>query len=237
MKKILILIALLLVALGLFIIYKNNDEPQKSTGNNQVTNQSITNTQSFDKSKNSIDDATSIWVVVNKQRPLPAGYTPNDLTYVSGEQVRSVAAGPLNNLIAAARKDGINLSILSAFRSYDYQKNLYNSYVSKDGVSEADRYSARPGHSEHQTGLAVDLGNGQCDLQTCFGETPAGKWLQKHSYEYGFIIRYGKGQENLTSYQYEPWHLRYVGADLAYQLQTNSQTLEQFFGLEPATSY
>lgn len=237
MKKISILVALLLISSSLFIFIKNKDEPQKISVESQVTDRSIVGSPTFDKLRNSIDDSMSIWVIVNKQRPLPAGYTPNDLTYASGEQVRLVTAGPLNNLIASAKKDGINLSVLSAFRSYDYQKNLYNSYVAKDGVSKADQYSARPGHSEHQTGLAVDLGNGQCNLQVCFGETPAGKWLQKYSHEYGFIIRYGNGRDNLTGYQYEPWHLRYVGIDLAYELYKSNQTLEQFFGLEPATSY
>lgn len=236
MKKILIAFTVLLIASCLFIFIRNKDEAPIKSGS-LGTGQKTTDLPSFDKLKYSIDDSMSIWVIVNKQRPLPAGYTPNDLTYIGGEQIRSSAAGPLNNLIAAAKKDGINLSILSAFRSYDYQKNLYDSYVSKDGMAEADRYSARPAHSEHQTGLAVDLGNGQCDLQACFGETQAGKWLQDHSHEYGFIIRYGNGQENLTGYQYEPWHLRYVGTDLAHELYKNNQTLEQFFGLEPAISY
>lgn len=237
MKKILIAFAFLLIVSGLFIVLKNKDEPQMINSGSNTTKQTTSNVPAFDKLKYSIDDSMSIWVIVNKQRPLPAGYTPNDLTYAGSEQIRSTVAGPLNNLIAAAKKDEVNLSILSAFRSYEYQKELYNSYVAKDGVSNADRYSARPTHSEHQTGLAVDLGNGQCDLQACFGETPAGKWLQKHAHEYGFIIRYGNGQENLTGYQYEPWHIRYVGTDLAYELYKNNQTLEQFFGLEPAISY
>ena len=158
MKKILIAFALLLIVSSLFIFIRNKDEVPINSGG-QSAGQTTSVLPSFDKLKHSIEDSMSIWVIVNKKRPLPAGYTPNDLTYIGGEQIRSTVAGPLNNLIGGAKKDGINLSILSGFRSYDYQKNLYNSYVSKDGVASADRYSARPAHSEHQTGLAVDLGN------------------------------------------------------------------------------
>ena len=192
----------------------------------------------FDKKRYSLEDPTSPWVVVNKKRPLPATYIPQDLTSVgAGEQMRAEAGGALKTLLASAKSQGINLSIISGYRSYQSQSSVYSSYVKKDGQAAADTYSARPGHSEHQSGLAVDLGNGICDLQICFGDTSAGKWLTAHAYESGFIIRYQKGWEGLTGYQYEPWHIRYVGPELAAQLNSASQTMEQFFGLPVALSY
>ena len=129
------------------------------------------------------------------------------------------------------------MKVISGYRSQYTQTSVYNSYAQKDGVTAADRYSARPRYSEHQTGLAADLGNGTCDLEICFGNTSAGKWLESNAHKYGFIIRYPKGKESLTGYQYEPWHLRYVGKELAIQIYKTNQTLEQFFGLPPSQSY
>jgi D-alanyl-D-alanine carboxypeptidase len=136
--------------------------------------------------------------------------------------------------VAAAVKDGINLVMISGYRSYAAQVSTYNGYVAKDGKTAADTYSARPGHSEHQTGWAADLGNGTCDLEICFGDTKSGKWLATHAHEYGFIIRYPLGKEAITGYQYEPWHLRFVGLELSAELFKTGQTMEEFFGVVPA---
>jgi D-alanyl-D-alanine carboxypeptidase len=110
---------------------------------------------------------------------------------------------------------------------------LYNGYVAKDGQAAADRYSAKPGTSEHQTGLAMDvcLANSGCSLEQAFGDTPAGKWVAANAHKYGFIVRYLPGKDAITGYEYEPWHLRYVGIELATELQRNNKTMEEFFGL------
>lgn len=178
-------------------------------------------------------DANSIQVVINKKRPLPDGFVPGDL---SGA-LRKEAGGQLTSLFAGAQGAGHGLKLISGYRSQAAQKNLYDSYVKRDGVAAADRYSARPRHSEHQTGLGVDVGDGTCDLEICFGGTPAGQWLAAHAHEYGFIIRYGDGQESITGYQYEPWHLRYVGTDLAGKIKQSGKTLEQHFDLPAAPGY
>ena len=109
-----------------------------------------------------------------------------------------------------------------------------------DDEASADDESARPGFSEHQTGLAVDVGmaNATCEVDQCFGATPAGKWVAANGYKYGFIVRYPQGLSDITGYEYEPWHLRYVGVGLATEMHNKAvQTLEQFFDLPAATDY
>lgn len=146
-------------------------------------------------------------------------------------QVSSVMAPALQEMVAAAKKDNVNLMLSSGYRSETLQTQFYNNYVAKDGQAAADRYSARPGTSEHQTGLAADMipTNDKCHLEVCFAQTAEGKWLAAHAHEYGFIIRYLDGKEAETTYQYEPWHIRYVGKELAAQLHTSGQTMEAFF--------
>lgn len=202
----------------------------------------------FDKTQYSLDDPASLWVVVNKQRSLPSGYIPANLRQPniavrsSGSSemlVRDDAASALESLVATAKQDGISLMLVSGYRSYGLQEQVYGGNVSREGQASADKTSARPGHSEHQTGIAMDLGdpNGVCQLETCFGETAAGKWLAAHAHEYGFIIRYQNGKEGIVGYTYEPWHLRYVGPALATELYKSGQTMEEFFGLPAAPSY
>ena len=191
----------------------------------------------FDKQKYSLTDPTSPWIVVNKKRPLPSTYVPGNLTPVLSGQLQKDAANSLSTLVNAAKNAGHSLSIISSYRSYSTQTSTYNNYVATDGVARADTYSARPGHSEHQSGLAVDLGNGVCNLEICFGDTPAGKWLASNAPDYGYIIRYPVGKDSITGYQYEPWHVRYVGVDLAKELQKTNLTIEEFFGLTNQAGY
>lgn len=198
--------------------------------------------QTFDKTRYSTTEGSSIWIIANKKHPLPKGYTPQELVVPnvnlrlssSEEQMHmsSVAAGPLEQLFAGAKKDSVTLKLSSAYRSEALQTQFYNDYVARDGQTAADTYSARPGTSEHQTGLAADIipSNDKCHLEVCFADTPEGKWLAGHAHEYGFIIRYLKGKQNSTTYQYEPWHIRYVGTDLANQLYKTGLTMEEFFG-------
>ncbi len=157
-------------------------------------------------------------LIANKTYGLPSSYEPG---------VDKTAVAALQKMIDAAAKWGITLFVKSSYRSYETQKNLYNNYVERDGVAEADRYSARAGHSEHQTGLAFDLNS----LEQSFGETPEGKWLAVHCHEYGFIIRYPENKEDVTGYMYEPWHVRYLGEDIAEKVYTSGKCLEEYLGI------
>lgn len=194
----------------------------------------------FNKSQYSLDEPTSIWVVANKARPLqPKDYAPNDLISVGGGQrMRKEAANALVQLFAAAKAQGYTLKPLSGYRSYGTQVSVYNNEVRTNGQTVADTQSARPGTSEHQTGLAIDVGGGGCGIEDCFGNTPEGKWLAANGYKYGFIIRYPESKMSVTGYRYEPWHIRYIGSALATELHnTGTQTLEEFFNLGPAPKY
>ena len=160
------------------------------------------------------------YLVVNKTYSLPEDY---------GSKLTSETTDAFNKMQAAAKLDNINLWIQSGYRSYDLQQRLYNNYVNRDGKKEADTYSARPGHSEHQSGLAFDVNT----IDDSFIGTPEAIWLSKNCYKYGFILRYPEGKTNETGYKYEPWHFRYVGKDLATKLYNNGNwiTMEDYFGL------
>ena len=127
----------------------------------------------------------------------------------------------------AAEKDNIKLWITSGFRSYSLQTSLYNNYVLKDGKEKADTYSARPGHSEHQTGLAMDLNI----VDSSFEGTKEAIWIADNCYKYGFIIRYPKGKEEITGYKYEPWHVRYLGKELSEKVYKSGKTLEEYLNI------
>ena len=201
---------------------------------------------SFDRTTFSIDDPMSIWVISNKHRQLnPAEFVPSDLSTVVGipnefsQPLREPAARAVEQLYAAAQAQGISFGIISAYRDFNTQVALYNKFVNRDGQEAADTYSARPGHSEHQTGLAVDFDDGgSCYLNACFESTAAGQWLAAHAYEYGFVLRYAAGKDAVTGFTYEPWHFRFVGVELATEMHNKGiVTLEEFFGLEPAPTY
>ena len=157
-------------------------------------------------------------LIANKTYPLPSTYNPG---------VDSTANSALNELFAAASKDGLNLFVASGFRSYSTQKQLYDNYAARDGAAEADRYSARPGHSEHQTGLAFDINM----ADSSFEGTPEAKWLAKNSHKYGFVIRYPQGKEHITGYIYEPWHIRYLGVKTATDVYNSGLCLEEYLGI------
>lgn len=157
-------------------------------------------------------------LVVNKTYALPADYNPG---------VDPDAQAAFDKMQADAAKEGLNIYISSGFRSYDYQAGLYDRYVQRSGKAEADRYSARAGHSEHQTGLAFDLNS----IDMTFADTDECEWVNKHCAEYGFIIRYPKGSESITGYMYEPWHLRYLGVENAKKVYDSGLTLEEYLGI------
>lgn len=221
-----------------------NNQAQNTTGTDEVPANTSDNNDgnallSFDKDRYPLDKPDSLWVVVNKRRPLPADFVPPQLTSVGGTELQVEAAKALEGLLKASAQAQVPLRVISGYRSYDTQQSLYNSYTQTDSPAEVDTYSARPGYSEHQTGLAADLGNGsgRCDLEICFASTPGGAWLAANAHTYGFTIRYPEGKTEITGYQYEPWHLRYVGVDLANELRASSKTMEEFFGLPAAPSY
>ena len=179
-----------------------------------------------------------------------SGYTKNGLTYIDGYLVAnktyylpstynpgldSTVQSQANLMFADAKAVGLNIYLSSGFRSYSTQKNIYNNYVSRDGKAKADTYSARPGHSEHQTGLAFDVNQ----IDNSFDNTPEAIWLSNNCYKYGFILRYPKGKDNETGYMYESWHFRYVGTDLASKLYNNGDwiTMESYFGFTSEYDY
>jgi zinc D-Ala-D-Ala carboxypeptidase len=184
----------------------------------------------------------NILALVNKEQSLPATYKPNDLVVprvsfsfaeknVDKRYMRAEAASALEALFASARKEGIQLVAVSGYRSYERQQAIFTEEVKEKGREKAVQAVAVPGQSEHQTGLAMDITSPSVGyaLTMAFGETKEGKWVAEHAHEYGFIIRYPKGKEAVTGYQYEPWHLRYVGKKAAKVIFEKNITLEEYF--------
>ena len=200
-------------------IKEKNVEKQITSNDNQGTTSFTTSKGFKGVTKNGITYIEG-YLVVNKTYTLPSSYG-NGLTNATTEA--------FNNMQAAAKADGLNIYISSGFRLYSYQKTLYNNYVNRDGVVAADTYSARAGHSEHQSGLAFDVNT----INDSFANTEEGKWLNDNCYKYGFILRYPNGKSDETGYQYEPWHFRYVGVELAEKLYNSGNwiTVEDYFGI------
>lgn len=187
----------------------------------------------------------SIAVVVNKKIYLPKNYVPKNLIYpntsfifkekVEKRKLRKEAAVALEKMFAAAKKDKIYLSGVSGYRSEATQTAVFNRYVKRDGYEKAITYSAIPGTSEHQTGLAIDVSGstGKCAAASCFADTKEAKWIDRNSANFGYIVRYPKGKEHVTGYKYEPWHIRYVGPDIAKDMKKRNLTLEEYYGIFP----
>ncbi|MEN2738530.1 M15 family metallopeptidase [Microbacterium sp. X-17] len=195
-----------------------------------------------------LDDPARVWTVVNKRRPygqvdyVPAALViPAGVRNIPGGAMRQDAATAVQALVQGAGNAGAGaIAIDSAYRSYTTQQSTYAQNVAENGQAGGDAVSARPGFSEHQSGLAVDLAacNGGCSAIEDFGPTPQGQWVAAHAWEYGFIVRYEAGETPITGYAPEPWHLRYIGTELARAYHDGGwHTLEQFFGLPPAPDY
>ncbi|KAA2275722.1 M15 family metallopeptidase [Staphylococcus haemolyticus] len=216
MKKfltILILSTLILCACSFEQDVENKNDRNastKTTGNEQQKKEVINGRTYYDGI-----------LIVNKTTKLPSDYNP-------GEKPKAQRA--LQQMFTDAERDGVSLYKISGFRSYETQVNLYNQYVARDGEENADRYSARPGTSEHQSGLSYDVGaiGSDANLRECFGATKEGQWIARNAHRYGFIVRYPKGKEQITGYQYEPWHLRYLGKNNATKVQHSGQSLEEY---------
>ncbi len=173
-------------------------------------------------------------ILVNKYIYLPSDYIPNNLEivdnkYTDGNKLLvSDARINFEEMAMDAKKEDLNIRIISAYRDYNYQKNLYDNYVLKDGKDIADTYSARPGYSEHQTGLVIDLDNISLSYEQ-FESTDEFKWMEENSYKYGYILRYPLDKEYITGYYYEPWHYRYVGKRIAKYIHDNDITFDEYY--------
>lgn len=196
----------------------------------------------------SLSDPARRWVVVNKQRPLnPLDYEPQGVVQVQGLQtfnagvLRQDAAAALQQMVEAVETAGVgSLGQLSGYRSYDTQVATYQENVARGGQAEAEVSSAKPGFSEHQLGLAMDLMpcSGGCGTLDDFGSSAEGQWVAANAWQFGFIVRYEQGATPVTGYEAEPWHLRYIGPELARAYHEGGwHTLEEFFGLPAAPSY
>ena len=187
---------------------------------------------SMDNSK----DYSSILLLVNKDNKLDKDYKPDDLTVpnvnfspnsIEEEHfLRKEASTALEELFNAAKKENIYLYALSGYRSFSTQKAIYERTIKQQGRKHADEYVAKPGYSEHQTGLAMDVTTK--DSYVVFENTPEARWLSKNAYKYGFIIRYPLGKESITGYSYESWHIRYVGKKASKEIFTKDLVLEQY---------
>lgn len=180
-----------------------------------------------------VTDPNSLTVVINKKHCFsPLSWKPGDLGNVDGFAMRQEAATQMQAMMQAAAKDGAGFGLSSAYRSYEDQQVTYNTWVQVNGgQAAADTVSARPGYSEHQTGLAADLKVESCVLE-CFSTSAAFDWLNAHAADYGFINRYPSGLSDITGYAPEPWHWRYVGISTAQDMKAKKvQTLEQYFGI------
>ena len=182
----------------------------------------------------------SLRCLVNKMRPFAQkDWAPSDLVDFEGQQLRAEAAQAARTMMDAAKAEGVTLTVSSAYRSYAVQQQTYQHWVSVNGQKVADQLSARPGYSEHQTGLAIDFSSPEgCRLEECYEDTRAGRWLAKNAQNYGFILRFPKGQQAVTGYLFEPWHYRYLGKDLtARYAASGANTLEEYLGTGAAPDY
>lgn len=209
----------------------NNDASKPSTSTSDTTSKGFKV-----EVKNGVTYVDG-YMIANKTYPLPADYVPSNthkkITNPDGacaECIIEDAYMAFASMKKDASANGLTLWIQSGYRAYKYQEGLYNSYVkNRGGKEKADTFSARPGHSEHQTGYAFDLNT----IDSSFANTKEGIWVNENCIKYGFIIRYPKGKDNETGYKYEPWHLRYVGVELASKLYNNGDwiTMEDYFGI------
>ena len=180
-----------------------------------------------------INNPNSPYVLVNKYHYLDKDFVPNDLVETKDYAktsllMQKIAYENFKEMANDAKKENLNIRIVSAYRSYSYQENLYNNYLKADSQEIVDTYSARAGYSEHQTGLAVDIDNIIKNYNQ-FHLTKEFDWMQRNAYKYGFILRYPLGKENITGYKYEPWHYRYIGKTIAKYIHDNDLTYDEYY--------
>lgn len=193
--------------------------------------------EQFYKNVKEVKNLNDINVLVNKNNRLPKNFKPDDLVVLSLECanenkfLRKEAANHFEKMCQEAKKQGYKIIAVSSYRSYFYQQELYHYYVDHMGEKKALKSSAKPGYSEHQTGLAIDI-MGSTGTYNEFEDTKEFHWMKQNAYKYGFILRYPNGKEHITGFKYEPWHYRYVGEELASYLYEKNLTLEEYYKKE-----
>ena len=236
--KIIIIVAVLLGELAVWTFPAEQDINQRAVPQapDNPVSQEVSDKETVEKPK-PVDDR--LLILVNKEHGLEKDYIPSDLKPVEyyatdrsaeGRFMRAEAAEQFNKMALAAEEAGYEIVMTTAYRSYGFQSVLYNNYVAEYGQAEADKFSAKPGYSEHQTGLAVDVSSPSVDyaLTTEFDQTPEWAWLRENAEHFGFILRYPKGKMEITGYMYEAWHFRYVGLDAAKIINDENITLEEY---------
>jgi D-alanyl-D-alanine carboxypeptidase len=221
----------------------DNDEADKQDGNKQ--SDEANNPENKERQASevlTIQNPANVAAMVNQKNVLPSDYEPKDLVKpnvkfsfaedIEKRYMRKEAADALEELFKAAKENGYDLFAVSGYRSYKRQEEILNNAIQADGEEKAKSSVAIPGQSDHQTGLAMDISSPSLGygLDQSFGDTPEGKWVAEHAQEFGFVIRYPKGKEDITGIIYEPWHLRYVGKTVAEEVAKNGLTLEEYYG-------
>lgn len=173
-------------------------------------------------------DKDKITMLVNKYHYIEYDYIPKDLINVDGITINKEVYEAFLKMKDDMRKEDLNIRIISAYRSYQYQEKLYNNYLKSESQKVVDTYSARAGYSEHHTGLAIDVDNEKLDYNK-FYLTKEFNWMTENAYKYGFILRYPKDKETITGYAYEPWHYRYVGEEIANYIKKHNSTYEEYY--------
>lgn len=222
---------------ALYFIPKNIDryvnyynKNKNMSYDNVILNVNMNLDYEFYTNINTLHDYLDVTTLVNKYNKLPDNYEIDDLVTLDkeyssrGEKIREIAYKYLKVMFDKAREDGINLNVISGYRTSEKQNTLFNNSVKKNGIEHALMYSAKMGHSEHQLGLAIDINT----TQESFKNTNEYKWLKNNSYKYGFIERYKENKENITGFAYEPWHYRYIGIDNATKVFTENITYEEY---------
>ena len=222
---------------ALYFIPKNIDryvnyynKNKNMSYDNVILNVNMNLDYEFYTNINTLHDYLDVTTLVNKYNKLPDNYEIDDLVTLDkeyssrGEKIREIAYKDLKAMFDKAREDGINLNVISGYRTSEKQNTLFNNSVKKNGIEHALMYSAKMGHSEHQLGLAIDINT----TQESFKNTNEYKWLKNNSYKYGFIERYKENKENITGFAYEPWHYRYIGIDNATKVFTENITYEEY---------
>ena len=215
-----------------YISYKDNN---KDLGNEDiVTRVNLNLDKEVYTDTKPASNLNTNYLFVNKFYYLDSIYIPNNLELLDNSYAKSgiylvkEAKEQIEKLISDAKNDGMNIRVISAYRSYSYQENLYNNYVKSDGVALADTYSARPGYSEHQTGLVVDVTRAFDNFNN-FENSEEYNWMLNNAHNYGFILRYPKDKENITTYSFEAWHYRYVGVELAKKIKASNLTFDEYY--------
>jgi D-alanyl-D-alanine carboxypeptidase len=217
-------------------------EPSSSETPETAPAETQTPEPTYNPADDDIDSLKSVTRIVSPSRKIDASYVPDHLRKpdipaiddANQNLLRDDAATALEKMNAAAKKAGFELYLVSGYRSYEFQQKLYDYWVKQKGKAYADELDSHPGGSEHQLGLACNLGtvDKNCELKACFADTEAYQWLLDHSWEYGFIERYPKDKQNITGITYSPWNFRYVGTDAAKRIYESGLTMEEYYGLE-----